>query len=635
MQISYTPADGFYGSDSFSYTANGPGGASSPATVTVNVTPLAVPVIVNQTATVVSGQAVTISAINGASGAPYTALTVTSPPSSGTAAVSGTDIIYTAPAGFTGKVTIGFTVANAFGTSLPATAEVTVAKMPLTAPMILLNMIANSSGTVDVTKGATGGPFTKAAIVAISPSSAGLAQVLQTPDPSGAGSEFSIKFTAARHYAGKVVLSYTISNALVTSAPGTITFEVVARTDPTQDADVQGLITAQIETALRFPRVQIANFNQRLESLHRPGPGAYHNGLTFQLSGDNPGASNPVQNPYFGLTSVAEPLFASDRGWIGYDRPGQGLNDPAAHRGQRAPLDPQEGARVGNEKATNGGAHTDQSNFAAWVSGSIDFGLNRQAANRSKLKFSTSGITVGSDYRVSDQLILGAGIGYGQDTTKIGTTGTRHSATNYVGAVYGSYHPSDKTFIDAVLGVSRLSYETLRFYVPLKEYRQGERRGNELFGSITGSWEFRGERSVLTPYGRLDAVVGQLNRYTEVGGIGALTFAEQDVRSLSSTLGVRGDYVYLVGKGILQPAFRIEYQRELQGAGTYGLQYADWLDEPNYIGHVSRTGRENIMFGVGADYWSEDMSLSLHLKTNATNSSGSTYQIMGKSAWRF
>ncbi len=50
--ITYTPAMGFAGSDSFTYRALGPGGSSAPATVSVTVTPLAVPIVGNLSETV-------------------------------------------------------------------------------------------------------------------------------------------------------------------------------------------------------------------------------------------------------------------------------------------------------------------------------------------------------------------------------------------------------------------------------------------------------------------------------------------------------------------------------------------------------------------------------------------------------
>ncbi|WP_244483151.1 putative Ig domain-containing protein, partial [Stenotrophomonas pavanii] len=46
LDVVYTPATSFFGNDSLTYTATGPGGTSTAATVSITVTPLAVPVAV-------------------------------------------------------------------------------------------------------------------------------------------------------------------------------------------------------------------------------------------------------------------------------------------------------------------------------------------------------------------------------------------------------------------------------------------------------------------------------------------------------------------------------------------------------------------------------------------------------------
>ncbi|WP_185714468.1 Ig-like domain-containing protein, partial [Bacillus licheniformis] len=43
--ITYTPTSGYYGSDSFAYTATGPGGTSAAATVTLTVATPAAPTV--------------------------------------------------------------------------------------------------------------------------------------------------------------------------------------------------------------------------------------------------------------------------------------------------------------------------------------------------------------------------------------------------------------------------------------------------------------------------------------------------------------------------------------------------------------------------------------------------------------
>ncbi|MGB6054080.1 MAG: putative Ig domain-containing protein, partial [Burkholderiaceae bacterium] len=60
LNVVYTPAANYFGSDSLTYAATGPGGTSAPATVTITVIALPVPVALPQSATVLAGQSVTL-----------------------------------------------------------------------------------------------------------------------------------------------------------------------------------------------------------------------------------------------------------------------------------------------------------------------------------------------------------------------------------------------------------------------------------------------------------------------------------------------------------------------------------------------------------------------------------------------
>ncbi|MBO7942388.1 hypothetical protein JTP77_041780, partial [Streptomyces sp. S9] len=152
--VVYTPASNYFGSDTFTYTASGPGGTSAPATVTVTVNALPVPVGQPQNVTTLSTQAVTIDAANGASGAPFTGVTLLTPPSSGTAVVQGTtQILYTPAADTAGAIALTYTLNNPFGPSAPITSTITVNPVPVATPK-RVRTVAGTTVTVDLTQDA-------------------------------------------------------------------------------------------------------------------------------------------------------------------------------------------------------------------------------------------------------------------------------------------------------------------------------------------------------------------------------------------------------------------------------------------------------------------------------------------------
>src|SRR5690606_29475133 len=84
------------------------------------------------------------------------------------------------------------------------------------------------------TEGASGGPFTHATLVALSPSDAGAATIGEE------GGTWVLRFTPEATFAGEATVRFTLANAYATSAEATITLQVRPRPDPTRDAPVRG-----------------------------------------------------------------------------------------------------------------------------------------------------------------------------------------------------------------------------------------------------------------------------------------------------------------------------------------------------------------------------------------------------------
>ncbi|KTW02392.1 hypothetical protein SB4_03555 [Sphingomonas sanguinis] len=135
----YTPDVGYQGTDTFQYVAVGPGGTSTPATATIQVVGK-VPTAPGLTASAIDGQTASVDLTAAASGGPFTAAAITSvsPADQATATIvaGGTTdartfrLQVTPKAHFSGAITVGYTLANAFGTSSTAAVTFTVTARP-------------------------------------------------------------------------------------------------------------------------------------------------------------------------------------------------------------------------------------------------------------------------------------------------------------------------------------------------------------------------------------------------------------------------------------------------------------------------------------------------------------------------
>ncbi|RDS81425.1 putative Ig domain-containing protein [Dyella psychrodurans] len=569
MAIVYTPTHDFYGTDTLTYTATGPGGTSAPATVTITVTPLAVPTVTAQSATVLAGNAVSINPTAGATGGPFTAIAIVKAPSSGTATVAGSAINYSADPSGSGQVTFTYTLANAFGVSLPATATITVDPRPGIASQNI-SSIAGRSVQVNLTQGATGGPFTAATLVSLSPASAGTAQIVQS-----AGG-YQLDFTAAPTFSGAAVVTFTLSNAYATSAPATITIAVTARPDPSKDAEVLGVLGAQADATREFAQGQIENFQQRLENLHGGGGGSnggFQNNLTF-MSGDSNNAGLAPQWPYNNTQNMAGNL------------------------NRRYLVDPQTPA---NPTTTSSSPLPD--GFVLWTGGAVNFGSRDTTATASGFDFTTAGISVGVDRRISSSFAMGVGVGYGHDDTDVGHNGSRSTADSYNVAWYGSFSPSESTFIDGLVSYQWLSFDARRYVTADGNMVNGSRDGHQVFASLAAGYEYRNEQWLISPYGRIDDASARLDRYTEQGdAIYALSYGNEMVRTTTASLGVRMNYLIKEDYGTVMPQLRLEYGHDFQGSSQATMTYADLLAGPIYRAQVDPLTQNHFTIGIGVNW---------------------------------
>lgn len=572
----YTPAAGFFGSDSFRYIASGPGGSSAAATVTIEVAPLPVPVAKPQSLTTLAGETVQFEAATDATGGPFTGVAIVEAPAEGEVVVDGTRIGYTPLATADGMVEIRYTLANAYGASEPVTATITVNPRPIAATH-QANTLSGGKVSVELTDNARGGPFTGAELLSVSPAEAGDASITATGEGDSAG--YRLDFSAAADYAGTATVRYTLSNAYATSAAATVSIEVEARPDPTRDAEVTGLLRAQVASVRRLARGQLGNFQQRMEQLHggREATAGFDNGL-----------------------SVAINRQCDEREWqiVGSTCP-RPLHD------ERAPV---------IEPVTTIRTDAPVPEFGIWTAGAMSFGDYDARRGASGFEFETQGISFGVDRHFSPTLALGAGLGYGRDVSDVGDNGSRSEADAWSAAVYASYHPGEHVYLDALLGRQWLSLQLRRHVTANGAQVQGERDGHQWLASLTGGYQWQRDQLGMTTYARVDVARAQLDGYVEQGDpVQALAFEAQDVDSTTTSLGWRMDYRREFDWGSFTPQFRVEYQHDLDADSVATMRYADLLDGPFYRTDVDGFDRNRFVLGLGAG-WFTDRQLGLRLE---------------------
>ncbi|WP_336296280.1 autotransporter domain-containing protein [Cronobacter dublinensis] len=411
---------------------------------------------------------------------------------------------------------------------------------------------------VSLTRGASGGPFTGARLLAQPDKRQGTAAI------DAVGEDYQLTFNAAPQASGTVALRYVLLSAAGVTSPATITLTIASRPDPSKDVNVAGTVSAQYQAAQNFARAQIRNFSDRLEQLHS--------------SEDVPASLNGV---HFAL-----PTSRAERG-LDTDLWNAALQQQA-----------QQDAQDRLPPALPFGTQTPGQRLSWWTGGYVDFGRDKDSTMR--LSHTLVGVSTGMDYRFTPDVTAGVGLGFGRDVSDIGDTGTRSNGQSMSTALYASYHPN-AVFVDGLLGYSRLDFDSKRDVSETDAVARGSRGGRQFFGALASGYEFRTPQSLVSPYGRVQVSQTRLEGYTESdAGMYNLAFAPQRFSQVTGSAGLRAERRVPVTWGAVRLQSRVEYSRLMNDTGSARVGYAD-VGNDTWRMSLYEQNRQSLSLGAGLD----------------------------------
>ena len=233
--FTYTPAAGYFGTDSFAYNASD--GHAGSNTATVNLTVVGTPTANNQSVSVPFNTAKAITLTGSDPNSPPQTLTYTvfTAPAHGTLSGTAPNLTYTPTAGYQGADSFTFTVSNGVSTSNPATATLNVAAGIPTATAQSVSAAFNTAKAIT--------------LMGVDPDVPALSLTYSvTTNPThGSLSGFNastgtVTYTPTAGYHGADSFTFSVSNGTNTSSTATVTISVAAGT-PT--ANAQSVTTSQ------------------------------------------------------------------------------------------------------------------------------------------------------------------------------------------------------------------------------------------------------------------------------------------------------------------------------------------------------------------------------------------------------
>jgi uncharacterized protein YhjY with autotransporter beta-barrel domain len=320
--VTYTPTAGYFGADSFTYSATGPGGTSAPATVSVTVATPAVPTAAAGTVDVgydSAGQAIPLQP----SGV-YTTVAIATAPTKGTVTLSGTTATYVPTPGSFGADSFTYTATGPGGTSAPATISVTIAT-PATP--------GATGSTVDVAYDSAGqavtlqpsGVYTTVAIAsAPTKGTVSLSGTTATyvPAPGSFGADsFTYTATGPGGTSAPATVSVTVATPATPGAAGRavdVAYDSTGQTIPLQPNGVY--TTLAIATA---PTKGTVTLNGTTAT-YVPTPGSF-GADSFTYTATGPGGTSAPATVSVTIATPATPRAAGSAVDVAYDSAGQAI----------------------------------------------------------------------------------------------------------------------------------------------------------------------------------------------------------------------------------------------------------------------------------------------------------------------
>ena len=237
--------------------------------------------------------------------------------------------------------------------------------------------------------------------------------------------------------------------------------------------------------------------------------------------------------------------------------------------------------------------------WEVWDEGSISFGKIGDSSLSSAQDINSLGITMGADTKMDNDRILGVALRVGHTDVDVGTFGSKVDTNALSLSVYGINSLEDKNFLKHVFGVSYLDSDIVRKNKANTIRQTGDRDGKQVFGSLDFGREYEYGDLTVTPIGTIDGSYTTLDSYTE-DGTDAISYSDQDIRSLMASLGVLIDQDVDLENSTVKRRVNLEYGKEFVSNSKVVTSYVS--DSENFEYQADNKNRNIFTAGLGFDF---------------------------------
>lgn len=210
-----------------------------------------------------------------------------------------------------------------------------------------------------------------------------------------------------------------------------------------------------------------------------------------------------------------------------------------------------------------------------FVTGGVKLGEKDSTGAAEGFDFDSEGLTVGADYRVSDQVAFGAAVGYSRFNSEFDSTidspgGQELNSDSVLFSLFGTWFPTDRLYVDGIATVGWSFYDSERrvvipdVIVDVDDTAEGEFDAFQYSFAGDVGYEIPVAGATITPLVRAEYIKAEIDGFSEdpIEGALELEYGDQDIDSFTTSIGLEASYPISTGFGIIQPGVRAEYIHE-------------------------------------------------------------------------
>jgi outer membrane autotransporter protein len=202
--------------------------------------------------------------------------------------------------------------------------------------------------------------------------------------------------------------------------------------------------------------------------------------------------------------------------------------------------------------------HAPENRWGVWVTGFGDFVSVDADGNANGYNFTTGGVSLGLDYRITEQLAIGVMGEYSHTWTGLNPSG-HIDVDSGRGGLYATWFAHGMYLNAAVYGGYN-SYDSNRS--GLGGLAGGNTQGAEWSTFISGGYDFHFAQLTVGPIAALQYTSVNVDGFSENGSLAPLAIHEGSAESLRSDVGLRAFYQWQIGQMVIEPSVKATWEHE-------------------------------------------------------------------------